>query len=734
MSGVLKKALRDLERSGLTAENAEFAGIYSVKSARDVYAEMEDEPALVLPYYDPWSDDVMTFRRDGEILDFARVRYLGDPPKQRSFTKVKKQRYGQPSRSGVHPYFPVVPDFDWREVAEETGTPLVITEGEKKALRSCLAGVPTIGLGGVYNFMSDGELLAALQHIKWSGRPVYICYDSDAATNPNIQAAEGRLAKKLSLERGATLYLARIPEPRDAGKAGIDDYIVDHGEDAYISRVLETAPRLRKIDSAVLELNSHVAWIEDEGMLLDMHTLKFIRKDHFVRGSKYSTTTIEQPTLKGNGVKKVNAADIWLTHEHAQRFDSVIFDPSTDQRIIQTQEGPAMNMYQPLVGTPGDIQPFLDLTDHVFKELEEEHRELLINLIAYKIQNPARKVPIAPVLIGQQGGGKSMWAHIIQLAVAPYGASIASNQLLSDFNGWVERSLIAVIDEAKGIDLHRGQNVLKSLISEEVVAMNEKYRAARQVRSPTMYILTSNEVEAGAYSHDDRRMFVIHTSPPREDSFYERVGEWIAAGGPKHVLHWFQTMDLGGWKPPKRPPLTQEKVMARSENASLVEQLAETMKTAQEQVVVLWITAALEWAERAELSNNGQEMVLAREITGTLPHMPIRPFYSPDELALMFPALVAQFFGNKKAHGTAAGEISKQLRMAGITYLRSADDPRGFFHNGLIKQYLVIAEMDEYKHKVTQNEFERLMRDAPTYAEYMDAKQRELRKTRKEKR
>jgi len=279
-----KAAKKDLSRSGIAKQDAEYAEMFSTEDASTVFEEFKPLPALIIPYIDPWTGMEMIFERNGEIEPFCRVRYFYDKQAKPGFGKPKKQvRYGQPKKSGVHPYFPAVEDLDWLAVAEDPDIPIMITEGEKKALAACIAGVPTIGLGGVYNFTHDGELLPILENIVWKQRTVYICYDSDAVGNNKIQVAEGRLATELSLKRKANVFLVRLPELAGGEKMGVDDYLIAEGDDALFD-LLDRAPEMRKIDREVLRMNADVAWIDKEGLLLDLRTDTWLKKGDFTKG------------------------------------------------------------------------------------------------------------------------------------------------------------------------------------------------------------------------------------------------------------------------------------------------------------------------------------------------------------------------------------------------------------------------------------------------------------------
>lgn len=231
-------ATADLARSGLSVEQAGGAGMYAVDNAREVSGDLKRLPALVIPYLDPMTGESMSYRLGGgEEAAFIRLRYLKDPP--RGFDNVKPQRYAQPANSPVFAYFAHGVGVEWPAVLADKDEPLLLCEGEKKALRACVEGLACIALGGVYNFTRDGALLPELAAIEWKGRGVYICYDSDAATNRDVRLAERRLCAELT-RRGADVHIARLPAADDGSKVGLDDFLVAHGREALIE-LLENA-------------------------------------------------------------------------------------------------------------------------------------------------------------------------------------------------------------------------------------------------------------------------------------------------------------------------------------------------------------------------------------------------------------------------------------------------------------------------------------------------------------
>lgn len=712
---MLNKALEDLARSGISGDHAERAEMFYTDNAKDEHRDFRSLPGLLIHYLDPETGEQMQ-SGDGPFL---RVRYLNPPPsKSHRTSKVKPQRYSQPLGSDVKPYFPICDAVDWKTVLSDPTIPIVLTEGEKKALAASLTGMPTIGLGGVFNFLQDGELLPDLKRINWERRKVYINYDSDAATNPMILTAEARLASLLNGEYKAKIHLVRMSDTEDGDKVGIDDLIVAKGGKAW-HEILSNTRVSTGLDVEVAKLNEDVAWIESEGLLWQMKENYAITKSNFKEGSAYASRTYVKSTEAGP--KQMSVAQVWLRHPHALRFQSLVFDPSTTDRTICRPRGlPTYNLWEGWTTAEGDPTPFLDLYYYVFSLLPDELTDFVLKLMAYKFQNPERKIPLAIVLLGGQGGGKSMIADLFRQAAGDYGAKISSIALESEYNEWIERCLIGVFDEADPKNVAKGARILKELVSEPTVQLHAKYRGRKQISQYAHFFLTSNERGVGHYDADDRRMFVVNCPPKHPDgiSFYMKIREWLHnSNGAPIICNYLLNYDLEGWEPPISAPMTDEKYIALIENSTPIQRLAEEMRTADQNMVKLWIDQANVSATQSLLSSDVAEQASAREVLDALSHIQVRPFYTQEELRMIFPMIASQFYGSSALAANSAGQVSKQLREAGVRYLRCKDDPKGFKYRGRYVHYLVVAEDESLPHAMTQQELETALKTYPQYKE-----------------
>lgn len=245
----------DLARRGLTPAQAEFAGIEFTSNARaDIGAEFRSLAGVSLRYFD--ADGLpVAVERGGEFYHFERVRYLEDGP--RSFSGKRAPKYQQPARTRSFAYLPRVEGCDWNEVSADPEQPLLIVEGEFKSLVATLAGFPTIGLGGVFNFMHDGQLLPELRAFA-NGRRIYIVHDRDPSpkTRRNVALAARRLAAQLA-SYGAIPHIATLPHS-ESGKTALDEFLQSpEGGAEALEVILNNTPPV-DLNAITIQAGTHV--------------------------------------------------------------------------------------------------------------------------------------------------------------------------------------------------------------------------------------------------------------------------------------------------------------------------------------------------------------------------------------------------------------------------------------------------------------------------------------------
>jgi hypothetical protein len=130
-----------------------------------------------------------------------------------------------------------------RHLIGYTSVPVVFVEGIKKALalvtaaRAAGVEVLVVAISGVWNWLSGGKPIPDMFDIPVEGREVYIGFDSDVFSNPDVSDAARRIAAHLK-DRGATVYLSYLPDGADGSKIGADDYLAwGHSYREYMARM-----------------------------------------------------------------------------------------------------------------------------------------------------------------------------------------------------------------------------------------------------------------------------------------------------------------------------------------------------------------------------------------------------------------------------------------------------------------------------------------------------------------
>src|SRR5580698_94078 len=210
--------LAKVKLSALTAGDVKKTG-FKVCTNGDIPAGLTRHPAagFILPYHNA----------QGKTTGFYRYRYLEQPQRNgfAALTQTKEFRYIQPADVRPQVYFSKLLEGGWPRFFKLPPKErwLIVTEGELKADCACKMGFPTVALGGVWTFMSKREglpLIPDLEELDLEGGNVYIVYDSDAASNPDVLMAENVLARQLLGRNAARPLIVRLPELTRGKKTG----------------------------------------------------------------------------------------------------------------------------------------------------------------------------------------------------------------------------------------------------------------------------------------------------------------------------------------------------------------------------------------------------------------------------------------------------------------------------------------------------------------------------------
>jgi phage/plasmid-associated DNA primase len=263
-----------------------------------------------------------------------------------------------------------------------------------------------------------------------------------------------------------------------------------------------------------------------------------------------------------------------------------------DRRYLNNWTGWAS---EPEPDPEGVAQYWTQLLDHLFQQQAYESekqknervraRRWLEMWFAYPVQNPQAKLYSCAVLLGAQGGGKTLLGSMVGWAC--YGrhfTEITQDQLDSRFNAsWAANRSFVMGSEVTSVADHKLQRrvseILKNWITGDEVELERKGQDSYKVKNVINLYFTANKDNAFFLEDDDRRYF-IHSIP--DVKLADALGQaWVRGmdsyiRSPKgqaalhhHLLH-NVTIDRQVFDPKGPPPDTEAKRNAKeySQNAA----------------------------------------------------------------------------------------------------------------------------------------------------------------------
>jgi hypothetical protein len=501
------------------------------------------------------------FTKAGKPTKFFRYRLVVDT--RSGFEKLagkKLLRYLQPPRTDVEAYYP--PLLDWEEISADVTQPVIITEGELKAAAATKLGFPTIGLGGVYSFQSNKNsqlLVPSLADFGWADRTVYIVYDSDAATNPNVIAAEQRLAERLTAE-GASVYISRLPAHEELSKCGLDDYLVLHGAEA-LTALLGSDRTYEYSGSAVLHnLSERVVYVRNPGLIWDHRNQMRMSPADFT-GHAYSNVHYLATTMQKGGVEvktKQPAAKAWLNWEARAEAKALAFSPGAP-RITEGGDLNTWTAWGVDAPLPGDVSQWHLLLGHIFGA-DVVTRTWFERWAAYPLQHPGAKLATSMAVWGTvHGSGKTLIGHTLMRIYGKHAVELKDTDLEDDRNEWAEGKCFALCDDITAKGDRKFMRRLMTMVTQKWIRLNPKYIPSYSVPDLINYYYTSNDPDALYMDDQDRRFCIFETTAGKFLPFKAYCDWRDSDSGIAALWHYLLELDLGDFDPQAPAPTSSAK-------------------------------------------------------------------------------------------------------------------------------------------------------------------------------
>lgn len=565
--------LEDLARSGLTKKDAKTMGLRPVSpdGVKKVSKGLYNVDSYQIPYFD--------FK--GKREDFFRLKFLEPTTDRRTGKSI---RYWQPPRTPPKAYFPQC--VDWKAVLEDPSISILITEGEKKAYAGArFLKRPVIGLGGVWSFGAKKERTVMLPELIpfMKGRDVIIVFDHEPTPNPDVNLALHALARASRGYGGRPTVLA-LPELNAGEKAGLDDVLVAKGAEF----VLSIDPQPLEDEAQLEAMNKELAYIDAAAAIYHLPTSSLYDRPQRLVQVIYSDRNVVRFDAKGNAIEK-NLAGEWLKWPRRRRHKAIAYEPGQGEML----EDGSLNVWKGWGVAPkkGDVSPWRKLLDQVFADGDEAHRKWFLQWLAYPLQHPGVKMYAGVLMFSiLQGVGKSLLGMTMKRIYGENFVLLEAEQLHGQFNGWARHRQFVLGDEVTGRDDRAGDaNRLKNIITKETVTINAKFQVPYDLPDRANWYLTTNHPDAMSLENDDRRMFIweIRRQTLPEDWYTKAFDPWYKNPvNAAAVFHYLLNVDLKGFDPRAKAPMTDAKYDMQSLSGGHVDALTRDLLAAPDRFLI----------------------------------------------------------------------------------------------------------------------------------------------------
>jgi hypothetical protein len=157
---------------------------------------------------------------------------------------------------------------------------------------------------------------------------------------------------------------------------------------------------------------------------------------------------------------------------------------------------------------------------------DDREQRILLDWLAYIVQNAGKRINWAILLQGAQGTGKSYFAKVLEWVLGSNAKSLDPSALGERFTGWAHGSVVNIVEEIriKGDDKWRIMDRLKPFITNSMIQIEEKGRDHRTVPNFTNYLLLTNYKDALPITNDDRRFCVMYGRIQNEQELFDYFG------------------------------------------------------------------------------------------------------------------------------------------------------------------------------------------------------------------
>ena len=300
----------------------------------------------------------------------------------------------------------------------------------------------------------------------------------------------------------------------------------------------------------VKELNQYLAalvkgkfWIIDESVSPISGRPKFSLISAFDLRNRLKNKTLPDPV---NSKNTISLSEVWLNSPHRREYDGIVFDPS---------EAVGNNYYNLWKGFAVKPQKgnWMLFQRHILDVIASGNMNIAKWIVAWMariVQDPGGERPgTAIVLRGRQGTGKGVFVKFFGRFLGDHYKQVAqAGQVTGRFNHHLKNALLVFVDEGFWAGDKQAEGVIKNMITEPNIAIEQKGKDVIQVRNHINLIMASNNSWVVPAGLEERRFLVLDVSDSHQQDhdYFNAITDQMENGGIEAMLHDLLNFDITG--------------------------------------------------------------------------------------------------------------------------------------------------------------------------------------------
>jgi hypothetical protein len=226
-----------------------------------------------------------------------------------------------------------------------------------------------------------------------------------------------------------------------------------------------------------------------------------------------------------------------------------------------------------------DISPWLSHLAQLVPDMRE--RTHVLDVMAYKVQNPQAKINHAVLHGGTQGCGKdTLWAPMLWAVCGEHSKNkgMMDGDTINSQWGYQLEAEVLVLNELREPEAKERRalaNRLKPVIAAppDMLPINRKGLHPYMMLNRLFVLAFSNDRAPISIESSDRRWFCLWSESPRmEPSDARALWQWYKSGGFADIARWLYTRDVSSFNAAATPMITDFKLSMIEDGRSMAEE------------------------------------------------------------------------------------------------------------------------------------------------------------------